>query len=255
MTRIIGFSGRKQSGKNTAANFIYGLYMAGTGRFKDVGISNDGQIEIVKNDDSLVVFEPQKYSLGIGDIDPEIMDTMNQLAQTVKIYSFADPLKTDICMNVLGLFYDQCYGSDDNKNEITHLKWEDMPGIEHNKGYMTAREVMEWVGTALFRKMNTNCWADAIINRINRDQPKFALITDVRFPNEVLKLQTNNGIVIRLTRNPLNSSADPEVALDKDRFDWSKFDHIVDNSNMTIAEQVDALYPIILQEVTENANS
>lgn len=29
-----------------------------------------------------------------------------------KIYNFADTLKQDICINLLGLTYDQCYGDD-----------------------------------------------------------------------------------------------------------------------------------------------
>lgn len=255
MTKIIGFSGRKQSGKNTSAHFVYGLYLAGTGRFKDVGISNNGQIEVLKNDDSLTVFEPQKYYLGIGDIDPEVMDIVDQLSDTVKIYSFADPLKYDICMRVLGLSYEQCYGTDEQKNTPTHLLWENMPGIEHNTGRMTAREVMEWVGTALFRKMNTNCWADATLSNIKKESPAVALICDTRFPNEVDAVSDNSGIVIRLTRDPLQSQSDPECALDKDRFDWSKFNYVIDNANMTIPEQIEALYPIILKEIGTETNA
>jgi len=283
MTRIIGFSGRKQSGKNTSAHFVYGLYLAGTGRFKDIGLSNNGQIEVLKNDDSLIVFEPQKYYLGIGDIDPEVMDIVDKLSDTVKIYSFADPLKYDICMRVLGLSYEQCYGTDEQKNAPTHLLWQDMPGTIsiydsktlylkhdegltkedfdsygltiHDNGFMSGREVMEYVGTHLFRRMVNSCWANATLSTIKKESPAVALICDTRFPNEVDAISDNSGIVIRLTRDPLQSQSDPECALDKDRFDWNKFDHVLDNANMTIAEQVDALYPIILQEVTENANS
>lgn len=286
MTKIIGFSGRKQSGKNTSAHFVYGLYLAGTGRFKDVGISNNGQIEVLKTDNTLVIFEPQKYYLGVGDIDPEVMDAVNQLSDTVKIYSFADPLKSDICMRILGLSYEQCYGTDEQKNATTHLRWEDMPGVTcipdeqwisiydsnyddnrindtcqqlglhyHKSGFMSGREVMEYVGTHLFRRMVNSCWANATLSTIKKESPAVALICDTRFPNEVDAVSDNSGIVIRLTRDPLQSQSDPERALDRDRFDWSKFNYVIDNANMTIAEQADALYPIILQEVTENANS
>ena len=249
MTKIIAFSGRKQSGKNTGAHFVYGLYLAGTGQFKDVGISNDGRIEVVKSDDSLVVFEPLKYYLGIGDIDLEVLDIVNQLAQTVKVYSFADTLKNEICMNMLGLSYDQCYGSDEEKNSPTNIKWSNMIGCYDQTGYMTSREVMEFVGTNIFRNLNENCHKDAAIRSIKRDSPKIALITDTRFPNEVEGVQENNGIVIRLTRNPVNSSSKPEVALDQNNFDWSRFNYVVDNADCTIAEQCDKLYPIILDEV------
>lgn len=280
MTKIIGFSGRKQSGKNTSAHFVYGLYLAGTGRFKDVGISNNGQIEVLKTDNTLVIFEPQKYYLGVGDIDPEVMDAVNQLSDTVKIYSFADPLKSDICMRILGLSYEQCYGTDEQKNAPTHLRWEDMPGIIsvyesktlylkhdecltkedfdeygltiHDNGFMSGREVMEYVGTHLFRRIMNSCWASATLSTIKKESPAVALICDTRFPNEVDAVSDNSGIVIRLTRDPLQSQSDPERALDRDRFDWSKFNYVIDNANMTIAEQVDALYPIILAEAQKH---
>lgn len=257
MTKIIAFSGRKKSGKTTAAHFVYGLYLAGTGRFKDIGISNDGLLEVVKQDGSLVVFDLQKYYLGIGDIDPEIMDTINMITPTVKVYSFADPLKADICMNVLGLSYEQCY-DENGKNELTHLRWADMPGLKSKKDrpeFMTGREVMEYVGTDIFRKIYLKSWSQGTINKIKRDSPQIAIIMDTRFPDEVSPVQENNGIVIRLTRNPENSDSEPESALDKDKFDWDKFDYIIDNENLNIGEQCDTLYPIILQEIEKNANN
>ena len=266
MTKIIAFSGRKQSGKNTSAHFVYGLYLAGTGQFKDVGLSNEGLIEVVKQDDTLVTFEPLKYYLGIGEIDPEVMDIVNAISPVIKIYSFADALKNDICMNILGLSYEQCYGSEEQKNKPTHIRWENMPGIQtkdrnpsfeiiglfgennyHTKGPMTAREVMEYVGTNIFRKMYGDSWDNATMSKIEKEKPTFAMITDTRFGNEVMSVKKRNGKVIRVTRNPVNSNSEPETALDKENFDWNNFDYVVDNENLSISEQCDALYPIILE--------
>ena len=247
MTKIIALSGRKKSGKTTASNFIYGLYLAGLNRFMDIGLSNSGLLEVQKQDGSLHIVDLQKYYLGIGDIDPDIMDAVLQLSSTIKVYSFADPLKNDICMNILDLTYEQCY-DEDGKNSITQLKWEDMPN-SNRAGNMTAREVMEYVGTGIFRKLKTNCWSGGTIRKIFRESPNIAIINDCRFPDEVNSIQENGGIVIRLTRNTENSDSDPEKALDKDYFDWNKFNHVVDNSGLSIAEQCDALYPIILKEI------
>jgi hypothetical protein len=44
---------------------------------------------------------------------------------------------------------------------------------------------MQFVGTDFFRKMKTNVWVDATINKIKKEKPKIALITDFIFPNEV----------------------------------------------------------------------
>ena len=48
-----------------------------------------------------------------------------------KIYNFADPLKQDICMNIFGLSYKQCYGDDIDKNTSTGLVWEGKIGRAH----------------------------------------------------------------------------------------------------------------------------
>jgi hypothetical protein len=146
-----------------------------------------------------------------------------------KIYNFADPLKNDICINILGLTYDQCYGTDDQKNQLVNCYWDDKQ--------LTAREVMQMVGTDMFRAMQKNVWSDATIRKINKEKKQLAIIADCRFPNEVEAVHNAGGLVIKLTRNPHNSDHSSEIALDPDRFDPSIFDLVIDNSRMTIKEQ------------------
>ena len=146
-----------------------------------------------------------------------------------KIYSFADPLKQDICMNILDLTYEQCYGSDEEKNTLTDLYWE-------NK-QLTAREAMEIIGTNIFRSLKNNVWVSSTIKKIKKENPTIAIIADCRFPNEVDSIKAENGKVLRLTRNPFNSSAQAEAALDKDNYNWSNFDYICDNADMNISDQ------------------
>jgi len=181
-TVIIGFAGRKQSGKTTCSEFI------------------------------------AKYFN--GSIEP---------FNGAKIYNFADPLKKDICMNILGLTYDQCYGNDISKNQYTEVYWD---GIK-----LTAREVMQLVGTDIFRKMNKDVWASSTISKIQKEQPELAIIADCRFPNEVEAIKNAGGLVIKLTRNPYNSDHASEVALDEANYSSSNFDFIVYNNNISIQEQ------------------
>ena len=96
--------------------------------------------------------------------------------------------------------------------------------------YMTAREFMQYFGTNVMRQMYGPIWVDHTINTIMREQTELAIIADVRFPNEVEAVQSAGGTVIRLTRNKLKDLHDSETALDKSKYDWSNFDHIVDNS-------------------------
>jgi hypothetical protein len=206
---IIAFSGRKQSGKSTACEYVQQM---------------------------LVQLLPKA---------------------SCKIYSFADPLKQDICMNILGLTYEQCYGTDEDKNTLTPLKWKNMP--EYNitwtymhdydeSGYMTARQVMEHVGTKIFREMKQDVWSEATINKIKSENMDISLIADCRFPNEADAIKDNNGLVIRLTRNPFNSNSDSESALDQCFYDWSKFDFILNNESLSIQNKNESIAKFLLQQ-------
>lgn len=190
MTYILSFSGRKQSGKSTSADYITSL---------------------------------------INEYHIMLRENRHELNMSCKIYSFADPLKQDICINILGLTYDQCYGSDDDKNTMTDLRWD---GVQ-----LTAREAMEIIGTKIFRALKTNVWADATINKIKKENVDLAIISDCRFPNEVEAVKNSGGINIRLDLDPFHSNTISENSLDQDVYDWSNFDIIIKNSKMTIEEK------------------
>ena len=153
-----------------------------------------------------------------------------------KIYNFADPLK-NLCIDILGLEYKQCHGSDEDKNQLVNCYWD-------NK-QLTAREVLQIVGTDMFRKMQNHVWSNATIRQIQRENSDMAIIADCRFPNEVTAIKNVAGIVIRLSRNPHNSDHTSEIALDPDRYDQSLFDLVIDNDNMTITEQNKVIYEFL----------
>lgn len=146
-----------------------------------------------------------------------------------KIYNFADPLKENICIDILGLSYDQCYGSDNKKNELVDCYWENRQ--------LTAREVMQIVGTDIFRNMKQNVWSDATIRKIKKENPSTAIIADCRFPNEVEAIKNAGGLVIKLTRNPHSSFHASEIALDYDQYDQNNFDLVLENEKLSIEEQ------------------
>lgn len=157
--------------------------------------------------------------------------------ENIKIYNFADPLKQDICMNILGLTYEQCYGDDIDKNTLTGIHWD-------NKE-LTAREVMQFVGTDIFRKMKNDVWASATINKIQKESPKLAIIADCRFPNEVQAIKDVGGLVIKLTRNPFNSDHQSETALDWHNYNHNNFDVVVTNHLLSIPHQNEVIYKFL----------
>lgn len=244
---IIGFSGKKQSGKNTSGNFIASVFLTNMGIADSVRLNDRGEIEVsdlLGNKSYAGVFDPNKQ---VGT-DYILKQVSEKLSPQIKLYSFADPLKQDICVNMLGLEHEQCYGSDEAKNSPTSIKWEDMPCSNDKKsGFMTAREVMEFIGTDIFRKIKQNIWVDATINRINRDKSQLAIITDCRFPNEVASIKNAGGIVVRLTRSPFTSAHLSENILNPENYDWSNFDYVLDNAEMSIYDQCIALEKILIE--------
>lgn len=166
--------------------------------------------------------------------------TKNNPNVICKIYSFADPLKKDICMNILGMTYDQCYGSDMDKNTLTDLVWNDEK--------LTARRAMEVIGTDIFRKLFNDVWVRATIIKILNEQPDFAIIPDCRFPNEVNIILKHSGYVIRLNKDPFGSMSNSERALDTDKYNWQNFSHVIHNQNMSITEKNQQIYSFLLEK-------
>jgi len=158
-----------------------------------------------------------------------------------KIYNFADALKQDICMELLGFTYEQCYGTDEQKNELVDC-------YSADNQQMTAREAMQLIGTNFFLKMKENIWVDATINKIKKEKPKLAIIGDCRFPNEVEAVKKQNGTVIKLMRNPFNSDHDSEKGLDPNNYNHKNFDLVIFNNILSIDAQVAAVYRFLIKK-------
>lgn len=227
---IIAVSGRKQSGKSTAGNLIYALFMAQLGICEQIRLDADGKIwisDLLGQNAYEGIFNPQYISNNTNDINiNKVFDILNP---KIQIYNFADMLKQNICMGVLGLTYDQCYGSDEDKNIITNYSIDGK--------LASSRDLMQYIGTDVFRKMHPDIWVNATIQKIKKDNPEIAIITDCRFPNEVDIIKSNQGKVIRLTRDPFQSDHISENILDRTNYDWSNFDYIIDNTNYSLYEQ------------------
>lgn len=278
--KVLGISGAKRAGKNTSANFILGTEMLSLGFVKHATVvMDDGKLGISD------LFGDTAYE-GIFDVNnphPQFKEFLDKhISPYIKLYSFADLLKWEVCIKILGLTYEQCFGTDEDKNTLTHLKWEDMAGIWtipeddprweknedgvskldlmqnemaaeglevilHTPGRMTAREVLQYVGTNWFRRAYSNVWVDACLRQIITEGSLYAVITDVRFPNEVDGVHSIGGKVIRLTRNPAgDTDVHPsEKALDRENFDWTKFDAILDNSALNVNQQNEAMHHIL----------
>ena len=235
MTKILGFAGKKQSGKNTCCNFLQMLKFHEYGVCKNASLNEQGQILVSD------LFGEKVSGSDWIPLTEEYVD-ISQLLESFrpcKIYAFADVLK-EFSVDVLGLEYNQVYGTNEEKNSPTHLLWENMP-IGNNKGPMTGREVLQYFGSDICRKMYENIWFDACIRRIRKDNPELALISDVRFSNEIAGVQKEGGIVFGLPRDIVNG----KDTHSSEQVDLSLCDYVLPEGNIDTTTKT--LYKIIIE--------
>jgi hypothetical protein len=225
MTLIIGLAARKGGGKNTIGDFL------------------------VRNAEELFGREPLPTAY-----DTQVLGRTHPRTVDARTYAYADLLK-QLCQDLFGLTPEQCNGTNDQKNTPSGVLWENLPHYNSSdwakshmplpvevyqdtefdcrpKGVMTARAVLQHFGTEVVRRMNQNAWCDALINRIRREAPDVAVVTDVRFPNECDAIKAAGGLAVRLTRAPFAGSDEHESerALDG----YGGFDFVLDNATMTV---------------------
>ena len=265
MTQIIAIAGKKQSGKSTLSNFIHGHEMKLHDVVQDFSINEFGNLVV-----NYVQFDEngkEEEGTAVFDLWQQSEDFINYAQKfiwpLVKGYNFADSLK-EICINLFGLSYEQVYGLDSNKNSLTDIMWEDMPGVMTHKdiygfidgwgagtqgdinkiikrgefmgrtvrenGPMTAREFMQYFGTEIMRKINKDVWVDNCLNRIKYDNSPIAIISDCRFVSEAEAIKKAGGVVIGLKRDVYTSNHSSEVDMDN----YEGFDAVIDNRDMTV---------------------
>ena len=257
---ILGISGKKQAGKTTAANIIYGEHLYKNQLVKDYSINKEGKLSVETSDgDGWGFFDIERK-------DQEFAEYAHyNIWPWVKLYNFGDELKR-ICVELFDIPFGCVYGTDEQKNQIQeHLLWENMPGIctrdehpyyktvssqrhyvtYHEPGPMTAREFMQYFGTDVMRKIWEPVWINSCIKKIKREQSELAIIADVRFPNEVKAINEAGGKVLRLKRDPYGDSHDSETALDPENFDQSKFWRFIDNQETTISDVAQSIKKIL----------
>ena len=254
-SRIIGFAGKKQSGKTTSANFLHGYQLRANGIINNFAISTDGKL-IVDTDIIMADGEQQtgQAVLDVNRTDAEFAEwAAYSMWPYIKKYSLSDPLK-QISIGLFELRDEQAYGGDAQKNSKTIFRWEEMPGVitdesllrkkdikfliddgklfYHPPGKMSAREFLQFFGTDICRSVHDDVWQSRLIKDIEAEQPLVAAVDDCRFENEIKAIQNSGGKVINLTRDVYDDKHSSENALSKHK----GFDATIDNENLSIHE-------------------
>ena len=123
---------------------------------------------------------------------------------------------------------------------IGDLDKQDTKELLHDCG-LKYRTILQRVGS-YFRDMWPDIWVEKWKEKVldGTGWPsRIVIVPDVRFPNEVKAIQDMGGIVIRLTRNPVNSDDETETALDgfvdgDNRVGEKYFDYVISNHALTI---------------------
>ena len=218
MTIVLGFSGKKQSGKDTLLSNICPMLSGTVKQYNFADGLKNFLIDVMglrheqvwgtdeqKNTKTTYLWEnlPEfiRWENGGRWVDYGGKDLVQQL-----------PL------------FEKSMGHNDFSIEKLYwnLKLSSVKPANLRSGPMTGREVMQVMGTDICRRMfSQHIWVHATFRAIAKDNVDFAVIPDLRFPSELQGVQQHNGLVVRLTRNVMADDEHPsETALDN--YDWSR---------------------------------
>lgn len=133
----------------------------------------------------------------------------------VRSYSFARPLKEEVnkaaeAAGGMQLLFEPMEFIQENGNAVTLPSWVTYdPNPPMDDPYCPLgkqRTLLQWWGTEFRRSVNTEYWIDRMADLIAKEAPDAALLTDVRFPNE-LEFARKYGAAIRVDRPGLEPLA------------------------------------------------
>ena len=119
---------------------------------------------------------------GKDTLGKNISELLNEYGIKSSTYSFADELKRETDKFLLETIGISAYTDNDEEK-------------------LVIRPFLVFWGTEIRRKINPSIWVDKVFQRIKTDE--VAIITDLRFENELDFVKSNNGSLIYLSRiNP-----------------------------------------------------
>lgn len=252
--QIIGFAGARQSGKNSACNFLVGQVLKDFGRIDDFRMNPDGNIIANTTYDINGVAEKGDIVVNLNRKDPAFVEYASlNIWPYAKIYAMADRLKETVA-TLFNIDIALLYGTDEDKQTLTKVKWADMHAFltkaevkelkkSDQNEYMTAREVLQYFGTNVCRKLYSDCWVNSCLSQIEQEQSKLALICDLRFQNEIDAVKAAGGKVILLKKDEFGASHASEAELRT--VDESVFDGVIDNTNLSMDQKNEELIKLL----------
>jgi len=145
-------------------------------------------------------------------------------------------------------------------SQITKDTFNDMIGWgwvpeDLRTGHMTARELMQVLGTDIGRKMfDNNIWVNATLNKIKKESPKIAIIDDLRFCSEADAVLGDGGLVVLLSRNK-NSSDIHGSEKDLENFDTDADGVIFIDNMCSIGDKNEECLSFLIETLTNEVSN
>lgn len=117
-----------------------------------------------------------KLQAGKNSLADKIVMKRLQSNLDALVVAFADDIKQNLS-NIFGLSLDMLYGTNEDKNKLTHLWWQNEQ--------LTYRRAMQVYGSDICRKMDKYCWARSAYYTIREYDINFNIITDLRMSDEL----------------------------------------------------------------------
>lgn len=200
---IIGFGYRARSGKDTAVSEI----------IKQRGLIIPTDVETPGSVNTLLASNAERYD--------------------IRKYSFADALRKEVddAMRRAGGAFSLLVANrpthfvQANENLIELPDWvvlDENPEFNEQYPLGKQRPLLQWWGTEYRRSIDTDYWVRQLAQRIELEKPQIALITDMRFPNEMAFVKEYGETVLVQRDNLPPSTHVSETALnDVPMEDWS----------------------------------
>lgn len=161
--------------------------------------------------------------------------------------AYADELKKRI-MQDFGLSHEQVYGTLKEHKDTRYP-------IKGTKDYWTPRQLMQFIGTDVYRYIDNNFWVNSLKQYI-KSHPGNYIISDARFNNEIDWVLDAGGIHIRVVRNNavsiVHNSHESETSLDNVSLDKAN-NYVLHNNGSSFVELLDSIemtiLPIVLGKI------
>lgn len=172
------------------------------------------------------------------------------IGQRARFYAYADALRAEVraAINEAGglqELVDRGYVEEWKGRGINYAHFPEWVRNETGK----PRTLLQWWGTDYRRAQDPNYWVKRLMETLERDQPEVALVTDVRFPNEVDAIHAAGGVVIKVTRTTPPDVKVPEHPSESVLDDYAGWDFEIKAATATeLRKQARSIYKKIVRK-------